>query len=539
MGVRYKSVLQRSVFVAPSECIDFFFFFSLFRRLRLRMGEKFAWMPIAFVFMQLISLSLQEDGIADVRANYQEMRNQEKRSCRAAQGVPIPEGYEYDEDSRRAFKLHNTKKNWHDAQQTCQMEGGNLVTADTPKINNILKSKKKLMWIGASDLETEGTFVWTNGKKLSYTSWGPNEPNGREKENCVEVNWGKPGLWNDKSCRVSRAFMCEIVGYSVYEYNREIRRAFKIHNAEKNWQDAQRTCQEEGGNLVTVDTPEINNILKSKRELMWIGASDLNPEKTFVWTNGKSLKYTNWKAGQPSGDGDCVEVNFYKPGLWNDKPCHVSRKFMCERGFPEDYKYDEKSRRAFKLHNSKKNWQDAQQTCQMEGGNLVTVDTSEINNILKSERKRIWIGASDLETEGTFLWTNGKPLSYNSWARGEPNDHGNREDCVEVNFRSPGLWNDAVCGALRPFICEIELPTIPTSLVSTKSPKITTASSMASATSKSRSPTTTTRSSPTTKAPSKTTITTTTTTKTTITSTHIQQTTSAVSSSSGGVISPC
>ena len=67
-------------------------------------------------------------------------------------GIPIPEGYEYDEESRRAFKLHNTKKNWQDAQQTCQMEGGNLVTVDTPKINNILKSKKKLMWIGASDL---------------------------------------------------------------------------------------------------------------------------------------------------------------------------------------------------------------------------------------------------------------------------------------------------------------------------------------------------------------------------------------------------
>merc|ERR1712142_1316180 len=170
---------------------------------------------------------------------------------------------------------------------------------------------------------------------------------------------------------------------------------------------------------------------------------------------GKSLKYTNWKPGQPSGDGDCVEVNFYKPGLWNDKPRHVSRKFMCERGFPEDYKYNEKSRRAFKLHNTKKNWQDAQQTCQMEGGNLVTVDTSEINNILKSKKKRIWIGASDLETEETFLWTNGKPLSYNSWAPGEPNNHGNREDCVEVNFRSPGLWNDRPCHKERKFMCEI------------------------------------------------------------------------------------
>ena len=64
----------------------------------------------------------------------------------------FPEGYEYDVKSRRAFKLHNTKKNWQDAKQTCQEEGGNLVTVDTPEINNILKSKKELIWIGASVL---------------------------------------------------------------------------------------------------------------------------------------------------------------------------------------------------------------------------------------------------------------------------------------------------------------------------------------------------------------------------------------------------
>merc|ERR1712142_922662 len=100
MGSATKDRLRSALGV--SKFLFFFFFFSLFRRLRLRMGEKFAWMPIAFVFIQLISLSLQEDGIADVRANYQEMRNREKRSRRAAQ-----EGYEYDEESRRAFKLHN------------------------------------------------------------------------------------------------------------------------------------------------------------------------------------------------------------------------------------------------------------------------------------------------------------------------------------------------------------------------------------------------------------------------------------------------
>ena len=46
-------------------------------------------------------------------------------------------------------------------------------------------------------------------------------------------------------------------------------------------------------------------------------------------------------------------------------------------------------------------------------------------------------------------------MSYNSWARGEPNNYGKGEDCVEVNFRSPGLWNDRPCHISREFMCEI------------------------------------------------------------------------------------
>jgi len=58
------------------------------------MEKEFAWIPIAFFFVQLLGLSLQETGIPDVRANYQEMRNQERRS-RRAQGQGDNLGVEY------------------------------------------------------------------------------------------------------------------------------------------------------------------------------------------------------------------------------------------------------------------------------------------------------------------------------------------------------------------------------------------------------------------------------------------------------------
>ena len=53
--------------------------------------------------------------------------------------------------------------------------------------------------------------------------------------------------------------------------------------------------------------------------------------------------------------------------------------------------------------------------------------------------------------------SNGKTLDYVNWYPGEPNNHGNGEDCVEIGAgRYPtGQWNDGHCsGNSRPFACQ-------------------------------------------------------------------------------------
>lgn len=64
-----------------------------------------------------------------------------------------------------------------------------------------------------------------------------------------------------------------------------------------------------------------------------------------------------------------------------------------------------------------------------------------------------WIGLSDAEVEGTFVWTDGSTPRFTAWAEGEPNDSGGLEDCAEMDVVS-GLWNDVACDATRGFICE-------------------------------------------------------------------------------------
>ncbi len=72
----------------------------------------------------------------------------------------------------------------------------------------------------------------------------------------------------------------------------------------------------------------------------------------------------------------------------------------------------------------------------------------------------IWIDGTDLAQEGVWVrsngdvfWSSSEPDSGNApWAEGEPNNASDREDCLEL--RSSGLWNDAWCDGVLPFICE-------------------------------------------------------------------------------------
>ena len=52
------------------------------------------------------------------------------------------------------------------------------------------------------------------------------------------------------------------------------------------------------------------------------------------------------------------------------------------------------------------------------------------------------------------MWSDGHGVAYTQWDAGEPNDYGNREDCVAWIFPS-NAWNDDNCYLARNFICTI------------------------------------------------------------------------------------
>ncbi len=97
----------------------------------------------------------------------------------------------------------------------------------------------------------------------------------------------------------------------------------------------------------------------------------------------------------------------------------------------------------------------ASSTCNMVGGNLVTVNNAAENLALANwlnENETIWLGLNDIAEEGAWRWVSGSTYTSAFWASYEPNNSGGNEDCAEMH--SNGYWNDVDCNTVQFPACE-------------------------------------------------------------------------------------
>lgn len=98
-----------------------------------------------------------------------------------------------------------------------------------------------------------------------------------------------------------------------------------------------------------------------------------------------------------------------------------------------------------------KTWQDSRKDCQAKGADLVTLSSKAELDFVKRSYV-LWIGLFRGEEENDWKWVDGTDLvGAGFWKRGEPNNSGGHEDCVEI---AAGRWNDASCSARFSWVCE-------------------------------------------------------------------------------------
>jgi C-type mannose receptor len=103
-------------------------------------------------------------------------------------------------------------------------------------------------------------------------------------------------------------------------------------------------------------------------------------------------------------------------------------------------------------------WADAEANCKawggaMDLGHLVSIgDDAEQAFVAGLITENAWIGGDDIAKEGSYVWTDGTPWSYEHFAPNEPNDT-TVEDCIFM--RADGDWDDHDCAYKWPsYVCE-------------------------------------------------------------------------------------
>ena len=121
---------------------------------------------------------------------------------------------------------------------------------------------------------------------------------------------------------------------------------------------------------------------------------------------------------------------------------------------------------AYKFLSDVLTWHQAKSRCEELGGHLAIV-TSDAENkfVLELAKKGIpqlkefdgaWLGATDEQNEGDWRWIDGKPMGFNVWAPGQPNNKENNEHYL-LFWLPQGVWADQPAKSVQHtayFVCE-------------------------------------------------------------------------------------
>lgn len=293
------------------------------------------------------------------------------------------------EEGDRKYQLCDTIRSWSEARAFCQSQGMDLLVLNSSQESTFIQSQmaQRLsitdFWLGLSDLETEGSFVWVDGSPLTSSNWSSGEPNDSGGEDCAQIFSG--GLWNDLPCGYSLPAVCESPceagidadqdgfegcsedcndadpaihpgvddvcadgidqdcngytddGVSCSECVSQVigSNTYLFCSRPRTFDEARAHCQKLGADLTSVQSADEWNAVWSESlnilgpTYAWIGLTDAAEEYNFVWVDGAPVNYQNWSYWQPdnANNEDCVGT--FEDGTWNDFPCTFSQASIC------------------------------------------------------------------------------------------------------------------------------------------------------------------------------------------------------------------
>ncbi|CAH1256718.1 SCUBE3 [Branchiostoma lanceolatum] len=332
--------------------------------------------------------------------------------------------------SGHCFKYFAEEKTNDEAKQTCAADGALLAMPKDSATNSFIAGLGAVAgrrWIGLTDIEREGQWVFADGQELGsvvYSSWEPA---------CPIAN------------HVNVKGIC-------YQYFAEA----------KTYDEARQTCAA-GGALLAMSKDSATNsfIAGFGKGDCWAGLTDAQTEGQWVFADGQTLEsagYANWNPGEPDNGADREDCGVVRnDGRWSDWGCDAIVRFICQlQPVCPIADYVSFKGTCYKDFAKSLAYDAARQTCAADGGLLAMPKDSATNSFIASLKDgRRWVGLTDEDQEGQWVLADDQSLEsagYSNWYPGEPNG-GLNENCVR---HGGNMWADAHCNLEYGFICQID-----------------------------------------------------------------------------------
>nr|XP_049615959.1 C-type mannose receptor 2 isoform X4 [Syngnathus scovelli] len=375
----------------------------------------------------------------------------------------------------RCYKKVEAPNGWLGARRDCVWQGGDLVSITSSAEEDFVKDamgKKTPFWLGLSTLNCDdvwcdfvgGNLTWSDGKMLTITNWASNQPGSTDVASCVYVNqgaWRQPGKWRSGSCASSLAYMCmrpadfcpdkercfpkggsALVatsscddGHFLYgDY------CYRYEEMLKDCDEAEDFCRAWGGHLASAHSDGEAQFLAAHKQSAMM---PLVGQRMGV--NGKYYDYSEWDSA-PSMDCKRLASN----GKLHDVTRNSTRPFFCKKakhGGPRQlpggrpapppsvslagwtdkcgwWLDDPSSDFCYLINRKPKTWNEAQDDCQRQKGNLLSITDSHEQNFVHGYFKALetgpalWLGANETIDLDGGKWADGSPFSYVHFSAG-------------------------------------------------------------------------------------------------------------------------
>ncbi|CAH3015930.1 unnamed protein product, partial [Porites evermanni] len=332
----------------------------------------------------------------------------------------------------KVYKFFHERKNWKNAEQVCQAEGGNLVSFTS---------------------ELENKFV--------FDMFARNTSNDTAAETYNLIShWKLDGTDNDITLENGAKYLNETGRTYLYLNGAG---AYATTPA-RNFREGSFTiaCWVKLLNPVTSESAIYSIWPKNDHEKQFLFQASMFGKVGFAAINIDNAFKPLFSAGKPPigawfhaavvWDRATNEVNLYINGT------KVGTSVVQEHWYLID--------RSHLVHHIGLK-ADTDQTLHGYLGDLMVLGKALNETGIKRisddyEKDRgIWIGLHDVTGSGLYRWSDSTDVVYTKWASGQPDRRDNRQECVTIMYDRSGYWEDINCNLQLPFIWHLTLELIP------------------------------------------------------------------------------